>query len=471
VTPLLVLVLGFAAILWLLARDARERPQVSPSAWLALAWVVLVASRPVTSWIFGATSALDLPGARDDGHPLEAIVYLSLIVAGVIVLLRRSVSGGTVIAQNGWLVALYVFWLTSVLWSDYPFITAKRLTKDLGNVVMVLILLTERDPATAVRATLVRCADVCLPLSLVLIRYYPSIGRSYVGYQSDVTMYVGVTLHKNSLGILAVVGILSLAWDLLARIRVGRRPVVSAMFAAQALVLLLSCYLLVIADSATSLLCLLFGVILMGVLALPVLRRSPSLLEIGVLSSMLVVWIATPILNVSTSALTALGRDSTLTSRVDIWNIVLLHAENPLVGAGFNTFWAGRRLRALNETVGVGITQAHNGYLETYLNGGFVGLGLLVFLLASAYRRLKQRLSGGRLEARIRFTLLFIALIHNVTEASFNTSSLFWFVTLFAVVTYEPWTTAIAQRRRRTALRSNRHVRLPTIAPYRNATR
>jgi exopolysaccharide production protein ExoQ len=458
VTPHLVLWLGLAAILWLFARDASERRAMSPSVWLVLGWVVLIASRPVTSWLFGADPASELPGSRDDGHPLDAFVYLSLIVTGVIVLCRRSVSWRTVVDQNGWLLVLYVFWLTTVLWSDYPLITMKRLTKDLGNIVMVLILLTERHPATAVRATLVRCAYVCIPLSLVLIRYYPSIGRLYVGYHGDVPMYVGVTLHKNSLGILAVVSVLSIGWDLLSRIRVGGRAVVSTLFAAQVLLLLASSHLLLVADSATSLLCLLVGVTLLGLLALPILRRSSWMLEVGALYTVLVLWIASPVLNPSRSVLTALGRDSTLTSRVDIWYTVLLHAANPLVGAGFNTFWAGQRLRTLHDTIG-GIIQAHNGYLETYLNGGVVGLGLLVLVLVSAYRRLKLQLSRGGLEARVRFTLLFIALIHNVSEASFNTSSLVWFVTLFAIATYQPSTTAASRPHGTASLQPRRRAR------------
>jgi hypothetical protein len=58
----------------------------------------------------------------------------------------------------------------------------------------------------------------------------------------------------------------------------------------------------------------------------------------------------------------------------------------------------------------------------------------------------------------MRFTVLLIALIHNVSEASFNTPSLLWFVTLFAIVTYEPWTTSTSRRAR--------HQRAPTAAMH-----
>ena len=103
----------------------------------------------------------------------------------------------------------------SILWSDYPIITFKRLFKDLGNIVMVLIVLTDREPSEAIRAVCVRLAYLCVPLSIVLIRYYPDWGRDFVGYQKNVQMYVGVTTQKNTLGIIVLVSALFLLWDLL----------------------------------------------------------------------------------------------------------------------------------------------------------------------------------------------------------------------------------------------------------------
>jgi O-antigen ligase len=447
-TPGVALLVTAALIAWLLVRDARQRPHLSPSVWLVMVWTVLIASRSPSSWLFGTDLGYDLPGSREAGHPLDAFVYTALIAIGLSVLIRRSVAWDQVFAQNWWLGALYVFWLTTVLWSDYPVVTAKRLVKDFGNVVMILILLTEQYRSSAVRAALVRSAYVCVPLSLLVIRYYPAIGRTYVGYHGDVAMYVGVASHKNSLGVLAFVAVFVLAWDALSRVRVERRSVMSVLVSAHAFVLAGACYLVRIADSATSLLCVIVGVAILALLAIPVMRESRWLLESTTAGCLFMVWMILPVFDAGTSLLRALGRDPTLTSRVGIWDIALRFAANPLVGAGYNTFWTGERVVELQAAVGGGIIQAHNGYLDVYLNGGLVGLGVLALVLTSGYRRLKAQVSEGGLDARFRLTILMLALLHNLSEASFSILSLLWFVTLVAVVEYDaPHGAGVAHRR------------------------
>ena len=127
--------------------------------------------------------------------------------------------------------------------------------------------------------------------------------------------------------------------------------------------------------------------------------------------------------------------DMTLTTRTDVWPLLLAHQENHLVGAGFNSFWAGERLVQLFKSFG-GIIQAHNGYLETYLNGGLVGVGSLVILLVSAYLSIRKKLVLGAPDASMRFVILLLAIIYNNSEASFNKVGLLWFVTVYALMEY-----------------------------------
>src|SRR5712691_7772223 len=177
----LALFVCLAAVVWLLSRDATERPAVSGAAWIVVAWVVIYASRPVTSW-FVDPSASASAESFDEGNPGEALIIFASIVAAVIVLVRRRIQLSGVFGENTWLVLVYLFWLQSVLWSDDPIITLKRLFKDLGSVAMVLVVLTDKNAAETIKAVCVRCAYVCLPLSVVLIRYFPNFGRSYIGY-------------------------------------------------------------------------------------------------------------------------------------------------------------------------------------------------------------------------------------------------------------------------------------------------
>ena len=422
-------------LLWLYYCDSKERASVSSGSWLVVAWAVIFGSRPVTEWFSGADQGLMLSSSMDEGNTIESAVSLSLIVAGLIVLLRRGVSWSVFIRDNIWLVVFYLFWLISVSWSDYPLITFKRLFKDLGNIVLLLVVLTDKEPIVAIKAVLSRVAYLCIPLSILLIRYYPEWGRGYVGYERNEVMWIGVTTHKNTLGVLAFIGAIFLLWDLLDLRGKRRSGTGKFVFVSRAVVLLMCWYLLVIANSATSLVCAVIGSAMLIALGLPSVRQNLGRFEAFGLGAAALLVTFDSIFNIKELFVTSLGRDMSLTTRTDVWPILIAHQDNPLVGAGFNTFWAGSRLVQLREMVG-GIIQAHNGYLETYLNGGFIGGGLLVILLLSSYARLRKQFALHAPEAKIRFVLLVLAIIYNFTEASFNKVGLLWLVTLYSFMEY-----------------------------------
>jgi exopolysaccharide production protein ExoQ len=442
VISLLVLLACCVGIVWLLSRDVAERPDVSSASWLVLAWACLHASRPVTSW-FGDPSAVTAPAGFDEGNLAEAIVNLGLIVAAVGVLARRRLSISAVIAANVCFAVLYVFWLQSVFWSDSPLITIKRLFKDLGNVAMVLVVLSDRNPAETIRAVCVRCAFVCLPLSAVAIRYYPNWGRAYVGYHMNEPMLLGITGHKNTLGILACLAVIFLLWDLLEP-GPTRRPG-TAHRVATVVVWLMGWYFIVAVDSATALVCAVVGSVLLLTASLSSFQRHPGRIEACGVCALVTAWLFNNFFHLERVFLENLGRDETLTTRTDMWPLLIGLQDQPLLGAGFSTFWSGRRLVETAKAFGGVIIQAHNGYLDTYLNGGLIGLGLLIVLLGVTYRRIRQRLAFGAPDARIRFAILFVALVHNFTEATFHRLSLMWFVTVFAIMEYRAPAAARAQ--------------------------
>jgi len=129
-----------------------------------------------------------------------------------------------------------------------------------------------------------------------------------------------------------------------------------------------------------------------------------------------------------------LGRDMTLTTRTEVWPVLLSQADSPLFGSGFMSFWSGERLATLLEQYS--IIQAHNGYLEVYLNGGWIAILLLLALLFAASQSIKRELLRGSDFAIVRFMLLVIAIIHNFTEASISKGGLIWFALLLAVARY-----------------------------------
>lgn len=433
-------------LIWVYCRDVKERMVVSPAVWFVVAWVAIYGSRPVTAW-FGGEEDISRQVASDEGNPLEAAISLSLIVAGVVVLLRRRIRLSSVIEGNLWLGVFYLFWLLSVTWSDYPVITLKRLIKDLGNIVMIFVVLTDKDPILGIRAVITRVAYLCIPMSVLLIRYYPEWGRTYSGFDRSELMWIGVTTQKNTLGVLAFVGALFLLWDLLDSKNKRERIKDKSLIVSRCGVLALCWYLLLIAKSATSLVCAVLGSSLLFILRFPSIMRMFGRVEAFILATTILFVGADSLLNIKELVvIDLLGRDMTLTTRTQVWPILLDYQESPILGAGFNSFWAGERLLKLSEVVG-GIIQAHNGYLETYLNGGLVGVGLLLVILSSAYFRVRKKLVINQPGLSMRLTLLISAIIYNYSEASFNKVGIMWFVTLYALMEYRtqfhPYTISI----------------------------
>jgi exopolysaccharide production protein ExoQ len=448
-TPLLALAAGVGFAVWLLYRDAKERSSVSPAVWIAVAWVLIYATRPVMSWFADATVPASAE-SYDEGDLGEALVSLAIIVAGLVVLVRRGVRVSAVIEHNPWLFIVYLFWLHSSLWSDYPMLTIKRLFRDLGNVVMVLLVLTDKNSVEAIKAVCVRCAYVGVPLSVVLIKYYPDLGRVYTGYNQDQLSFVGITANKNTLGMLALVTVIFVLWDFVGNWRAQRGTADWLTSGARAMVMLIGWYLLILSDSATSLVCAVFGVALLLGLDLPFLKRRPGRIEVWGVSIAVALWSLNAGLGLQEMFVQSLGRDMTLTTRTDMWPVLLRMQDSPLLGAGFNTFWAGPRLVQLEQALGGFFLQAHNGYLEMYLNGGLVGVGLLVVLLCMSYRRIREKLVLGMPTAGVRLVMLFVAIAHNCTEATFYKLSLLWFVTVFALMDDPAFARPGASRERQT---------------------
>jgi exopolysaccharide production protein ExoQ len=423
-------------LLWLLHRDVKDRPAVSSSIWIVLAWAVIHGTRPLTMWLSAADLATFQANSRDEGNLSEAIANLFLIMAGLIVVWRRGARLSVVVRNNGWLCALYLFWFSSILWSDYPLITFKRLFKDLGTIVMVLVVLTESKPDEAMRAMFARLAYICVPLSILLYKYFPYWGRGYAGYKADKPTFVGVTTSKNTLGILVCVSALFILWDFLQQ-RTQKQDVASrGLYYSRLLVLLMCWYLLFAVNSVTSLMCAMIGSGLLIAFNTETIRKNPIRMEFIGVSAAAVFVLFDLVLNIKEALLESLGRNMTLTNRTDIWAIVELYQDNPLGGAGFDTFWSGRRLELLSENI-YGVIQAHNGYLETYLNGGMFGVSLLVVVLFFAYWHIRKELMLGRYEDNMRYVILLIALIYNVSEASFNKPGIMWLATVYAIMQYQ----------------------------------
>ncbi len=431
--PQQVAALAFVGfILWLLARDAKRRGPVSPTLWLPTVWIMIIGSRPISQW-FGGSLSMESPDEYLKGSPVDMAIFLAQIVLGGWVLAARKVNWSRLVAAN-WALAIFLLYgMLSIAWSDYPFVGFKRWIKDLGNLVMVLIILTEADPARAAQIVFARCAYVLIPLSVLFIKYYPDFGRYYSKWTWE-PIYCGVTTEKNALGCLVLVCGMFLAWDLFnSRIR-RATSAERGNLAGKGVLLLMSFWLMSKANSSTALVCWAMGVGLIWVMRFRFALRQVRYLGTYALVGAIGLFMLYAIPGLLEAIVGALGEDMTFTGRTDLWRDLLSQSINPLMGTGYQSFWLGERAEVMWEKYYFHPNQAHNGYIETYLNGGFLGVaalfGLLIACGASVKRELVRRVDF----ARVRFASLIVAVFYNWTEAMFSRMSLIWVILLLAAV-------------------------------------
>ena len=426
---------GIIFVCYLFGRDARQKPNVTGALWLPTIWVMLIGSRSLSQWLVILNFPIAL-GSVEEGNPIDALVYATLIAAGVYVLDKRRVSLSEFIHNNGWITAFLLYCFIAILWSDFPFPSFKRWIKVLGHPVMALILLTEPDPEEALVTFIKRNAYVLLTFSIVAIKWYPEIGRRYDDW-SGLAMNNGIAQNKNGLGGACFVLGYFLVWHFMRTWRTEKGKARKHELRLLFVLLLMAAYLLRKSHDATASLCLLIATTILFVTG----RRwwNKKLIGVYVLIVLVGLGLAQLTFGVFTRVGELTGHESTLMGRMELWRDCLAVHTNPIIGVGFESFWMGDRLHLIKGGRPWQPNEAHNGYLETYLNMGFVGLFMLFGLIIATFRKIRTDLF--RIPEWGRFELGFLAAVvcYNLTEAGFRGLSLTWFI-FFIVAVKRPRT-------------------------------
>jgi len=432
--PRLALFLTLAFIVFLFRRDIRERPNVSGALWLPLIWLVLGCSRSFSAWlnIFG----LPVSGgaSNEEGSPVDACFTYAMATAGLLVLIKRQVSLSEVLRRNGWLVAFIAYCFISVVWSDYPFIAFKRVTKIFNHPIMALIVFTEPDFKEALTRLMKRCAYVVVPVSILWIKYYPELGMTYDDW-SGLQNIAGISSGKNGLGMDCLILGFFFFWHLLQTWRTERntqRRNELWLIAGFAIGIL---YLLRLSHSATSAISLLVAILI--VVFVGVSPRIKNFIGTYTLAALVLLVAAELAFGISGSLSESLGRGSGLTGRKQLWDMCLKFQSNPILGAGFESFWLPeRRDRIAARYPNWHVGGAHNGYLEIYLGLGLIGLSILIGLLIATFWKIRPELFRNFQWGRYRLGMLAAVVLHGWTETTFATGSPLWFVFYIIAMDY-----------------------------------
>src|SRR5579863_339830 len=421
---------GIAGLFYL-DRDSSLR--TSKALWLPVVWLWIVGSRAVSAWLGVTPTGANV---QLEGSPLDAAVLGALSVTAIGVLIRRNRQARKLLAANWPILIYFLYCLVSVAWSYHPDVSFKRWIKAIGDLAMVLVIATEPRLRDALYRLFSRVGFLLFPTSVLLIKYYPDLGRGYT--PDGAPMNTGVTTNKNMLGVLVLVISLGTLWRVITLMRATGQSERGRRLLAQSVLLAFGIALFGMANSSTSTACFVLGGGLILATSLRAIRSKPARVHM-LCMAIVVTGGLILLLGGESIATNALGRNPDLTGRTDIWAAVIPSAPNSIVGAGFESFWISPFVQNFQRKM-VGfwhpeeLNEAHNGYIEVYLNLGLVGVCLILLILISGYRRATAAFRLDQSAGSLMLAYLIAAGVYSITEAGFRMLDPIWVLLLLAVV-------------------------------------
>jgi O-antigen ligase len=348
-------------------------------------------------------------------HPKYS--YLAYVVALCGVLLEYR-AAAELFRRSFPLVLLMCFATASYFWSYSPSDTALAMVGLYGTVAITVYGICRLGMRGFLQGLAIAISVSAL-LSIAFIVLLPA-----EGIQGDGGIR-GFYSYKTELGLGMVIGLISNA--LAARESHGN---LRAVFVG-GFVLCLG--ILSRANSITGVLTFAIFLVILTVLLRARAKRSARLAFIGIIALSSLMPISQS--DYAGQVFSVVGRDATLTGRTDIWNGVLTAiSQRPTLGYGYGAFWLDNG--PSEEYVDAdtwGAHAAHNGYLETLLNVGILGLCVLAyFIIAGIWRSSRFFWRGGDWFSAWPLCILLNALITNYAEATFMYARVDWLAIMAA---------------------------------------
>lgn len=288
-------------------------------------------------------------------------------------------------ALRAWpLVALAVLGALSTFWSIDPDITSRRALA-LAMTTLFGLWLAARFDWKGLLTILAISFAILMAGSAIAGALVPGFG---VMQEIHPGAWRGLWWEKNTLG--AMMGWAVLAFVGAAAFDERRRFLWLAMVVPALALVLLS-------TSRTALLASFIAIAGPGLIALA--RRDAASSAIAVMSGVVGVALGVLVLVIGPGVLLeALGRDATFTGRTDIWEALFRQIrERPLLGFGYGAFWLVELGPAhwVRLETSWPVPTAHNGWIETALAMGLVGVAIAAIAYAGALASAVMRLFSG----------------------------------------------------------------------------
>ena len=316
--------------------------------------------------------------------------------------------------------------LISTTWSVEPMTTFRRSIALFLTYIFCIYLVSRYELDELLYITFLVC-------SLIAIFGLIAVAIPGWGINTDSKTYStairGLSGHKNDFGRYVAIGLLACFY--LFYCRSISKKLLRLFFA-------LLFILLILSQSKTP-----FAVVMVVILFIPLSRlyvigkfnlRTKSVLPI--LFRVLIFAFTIPICLIFLtymvgSILEFLGKDLTLTGRTFIWQWALDFAEQKKwLGAGYRTFWVDSWGTYTFWETDITIGNGHNGFIDVYLESGYLGLMIYIFFIFSFLNRCMLNphiLINYTVERTFAFSLILFYLVYSITEqVTLEQSELLW---------------------------------------------
>lgn len=129
------------------------------------------------------------------------------------------------------------------------------------------------------------------------------------------------------------------------------------------------------------------------------------------------------------TTLSIFGLSFDTSSRTEIWAYGLrLLSGRELLGFGLSGFWTPARMDVFKADNGWVLDNFHNGFMTILIEGGLVGIGLLLAVIGTAFFALRRRAILGGRDETFMFSLFCMIVAHNLIENDFGRSTDIFFL-------------------------------------------
>ena len=382
----------------------------------AVASLLLYSGGPLTVILSGGANEGDDSGETNTSIIL--VLFFLNYIATFLLLLLRWKKVIKVMKKEKIIVLLVGIAVFSFMWSSLPKKTITRGIAIVGTSLFGLYLASRYTIKEQLKI-LGYMYGIAVVLSFVFIVAIPKYGIMAGIHEGR---WRGIYNHKNTLGKVIAPGLVVF---LLSAFNSKKYSWLFWMAFSLAFILLVR------SSSTTS---LINGICLIAVsISFRVFRwrdnlMVPSTITIASLGTIFYI-----IVSVTTEAiLTALGKDTTLTGRGDMWPYIFeMIGKKPILGYGFGAFWYGPDTPSffIWRVTGWKPPNSHNGFLDLWLQIGLVGLvifvfGFLVITLPRAFYWVRRTRTS---EGFWPLTYMTYMLLANISETTLMIQNdLFW---------------------------------------------